>query len=69
MELDEVKGDIPGSRMSTTFLGEPVNFWIALRESKSLREIDLIKEAVTLRAKVSYYEDHIKRMVDFGRLA
>jgi hypothetical protein len=51
------------------FLGELTSFWVELKNSKTQNEIELIKEAITLRAKVSYYEDQIKKMVTFGKLA
>ena len=46
-------------------LGEPIDFWIELRDSKDMNEIDLIKENSELRAKVSYYESYLDKINKF----
>lgn len=51
----------------TTFLGEPIAYWIALKEKVEMRpdglEVShLIEELIEANAKVRYYERQIDRM-------
>lgn len=52
-----------------TFLGETISFWLELRNSKSMKELDLIKESIKLRAKVSYYESQFDKISEFRTMA
>lgn len=52
-----------------TMMGKPLEYWLELERSRKMSEVDLIQDSVTLRAKVSYYEEMIKRMMTFGKLA
>lgn len=54
---------------SNFFLGEPLSYWVELK--RLVTEVppevnDLIRENASLRAKVTYYEDKIRQMSNYG---
>jgi hypothetical protein len=52
--------------MPDLFLGEPVAYWVELKASaEKLNATELLKSNALLRAKVSYYEDAIHKMIVF----
>lgn len=57
-----------------TFLGEPVGFWMELRERFdkdpcSLERRRLLNEVVALRGKVAFYEERVRQMNEFAKEA
>lgn len=50
----------------TTFLGEPVSYWIELqRRAETLDCVKLISEIADLYSKVGFYERRIKELSEF----
>ena len=51
-----------------TFLGEKVGFWIALKERiNKIDATDMMREIVSLRARVSFYESRFDETQKFQR--
>ena len=52
--------------MNGMLFGKPFDYWLELDlQAKQNNEVDLVLQNAQLRAKVSMYEEHIKRMSDF----
>lgn len=51
--------------METLFLGKPIDYWVALRETvedAGSDRAELLQEIFKLRGKVSLYEDRIEKL-------